>query len=347
MKRILVGAPIRQTPAILKAHLRTLEWQQLPPDTKIDYHVIDDCLDPESSALLRPFTPFPAPIDAEEGSYAKEEQTTLWTVEAFHRMAHMRQQILNAAIEGGYDYVFMADSDLLLDPFTLSSLLSAEKPIVSAVFWTAWQLGTPPLPQVWLTQPYGLSGRGMAEHEFFRSLRSRQLTQVWGLGACTLISRPAIERGAAYAPLLDDLPKGGIWEGEDRSFCIRADRAHVEMWADPWPRVSHIYRPSDEESIGERMEELERAKPERATLGSWISAVIEPLQEPHLASWKHHIRGQMGRMRMVKGVEKVLLEVPIGEPAIHSIYFPIDYPLPVYAGQEKMLRIELLDVREE
>lgn len=343
MTRILIGAPIRQHPFVLKSHLQTLRWQSLPPNVKTDYLFVDDNDIPESSVLLADFSTLGAPPEPEP-TYAKQEETTRWAESAFHRMAAMRQQLLDHALSEGYDHAFMVDSDLLLDPQTLRVLLSTSKPIVSAVYYTKWQPDSPPLPQVWLRHPYVLSGRGVEQHEFLKSLHDKQLTRVYGLGGCTLISREALERGARYAPLLKGLPEGGMWRGEDRSFCIRAERAHIEMWADPWPSLFHAYRPSDRERIPEVLALLREPRVNWAETGDWINATLKPLQEPHLTKHVHHLRGRLGAMQIIPALEEALYDLKRGESAVRNIHFPSWWPFPQYANSERTLSITLHDI---
>jgi hypothetical protein len=64
--------------------------------------------------------------------------------------------------------------------------------------------------------------------------------RVGGLGACTLISRRALDAGVTYEPLYNV-----SWWGEDRHFCLRAVALDFELWADTHCPPFHVYREAD------------------------------------------------------------------------------------------------------
>jgi hypothetical protein len=328
-------------------------WQET--QAEVDYLYIND-LDPddehyqESSAIL--FDKFReeikvenTPIERPPGAeYFSGEDTTHWQEATFGYLAQLRNRLIQATLEGGYDYLFMVDTDLLLDPRTLQSLIECRQPIVSGVFWTQWMSNAPFQPQVWLHHPYGLQGRGYEEHEFIKKLSDRQLTQVWGLGACTLFSREVLEAGLNYDPL-PDLPSGGMWQGEDRHFSVKAERAHIPMHADAWPDIYHVYRPSDDENIEQAMNQLREPKQVRAKVGDMVSMRLSPLQEPNLGEYSMHLRGRVGQIECVPELEVTMLDMKVGDDRLMQISFPYWYPIDVYRNQKRTVRVEMLDIR--
>jgi hypothetical protein len=351
--KILCGAPVRQQPDILAAHLRTILWQET--DAQVDYLYIND-LDPDDETYEaatdvlfghKELEVVSTDIHARpSGSeYVAGDDTHHWNVPTFHWLATLRQRILDQAVERGYDAVFMVDTDLLLGPKTLQSLIDTGKDIVSGVFWTRWDTSSPPLPQVWLKHPYGLAGRGLEQHEFLQKLASRQLTKVFGLGACTLMRTSVLDK-VAYSPLLDGLPSGGMWEGEDRSFCIRAERAHVELWADAWPDIWHCYRPGYAKDIERRLDYLSREDVvRRPSFGDLISFTLEPLSEPGLAGHKQSVRGRLGAIPIADELEEYLSSASVGESALITVTFPVWSEIKEYRGTERVIRVTLLDVK--
>lgn len=349
--RILAGSVVRQDAEVLAAHLKTMLWQET--DADVDFVYVND-LDPDaedykesSNALFDSGVDvINSPMDQRPSGaeYVAGEQTHHWTEPTFSWLGHLKQGLLDKAVAERYDAVFLADSDLLMDPRTLQSLIDANKPIVSAVFWTAWQRGTDYLPQVWLRHPYGLEGRGMSRDEFLLKLASRELTRVWGLGACTLIRTDVLDR-VRYAPLLQGLPQGGMWQGEDRSFCIRAERAHIEMWADPWPDVWHCYRPSDREQIDVRLAQLSQVNKPVAGLGDWASFAIEPLEEEQLKGATVHKRGRVGTMRILPEIEYHLMHTGVGDDAVITLAFPPWYELEPYRKQDRVVRLRVMGAK--
>lgn len=344
--RVLIGSMVRQHPSVLAACLRTLQWQDAHEAHEIDYFFVDDNDDEASSALLveHPRSVIVAAGERGDAVYAVEEHTHQWSIPSFYRLAHEKQRILDYARANGYDGVFLVDSDLLLAPDTLRTLIENEKEISSAVFWTQWTPGDAALPQVWQVHPYGFDGAGWTTQSFLRELEQRQLVRVRGLGACTFIRRSVLDRGAAaFTPLLSGLPSEGMWQGEDRHFCVRAERAHVEMYADAWPFVWHCYRPSDRERIGSILEMLEpRASEVRD--GAWVRFTVEPCEEPQLALYKEHVRGRIGELRVLPEIEQALREMRVGEARFVSCYFPLSWPIDVYRNSHRTLRVRLLGV---
>ena len=200
------------------------------------------------------------------------------------------------------------------------------------------------MPQVWQQHPYGFAGARIKEPDFFRRLGRRQLLPVKGLGACTLIQKETL-KVAKYWPYLEDLPSGGMWQGEDRTFSVRANRSHLPLTADAWPDIAHIYRPEDIPSIPEIMEDLAQPAPSVATMGNFVNFSIEPLEEPHLYGKKLHVRGRMGQIKMLPEIEYDLMDLSVGESCISKLNFPLHYELERYSGQTKLVRLTLNDVK--
>ena len=284
----------------------------------------------------------------------QDPKTHQWSLSAFERVAANKQLLLDKAVNEGYDYVWICDTDLLLDPYTLSSLLTTDKPIAAAVYWTRWQASQQAGPQVWLRHPYGLDGRGMDAAEFRRLLLARRLTRVYGLGACMLVKTDALGVGLRYSPLLPELVKqGGMSAGEDRTFCTLAERAHVEMWADPWPDIFHIYHPTDE--ADDFLRELELREYNAALFpgpGDNVSLRILPLEDVNVGG--SHLRGRLAALKLLPELESAVLTMRRGESRMVRVSFPIDWPLTTtgdprtgtlveYRGKSKYVDLTLVD----
>ena len=347
--KILLASVTNAPREILLAHLSSIQGLEVPEEVEVEMAYIGDSLDLPRIRLLERHgvrvlgaTPKPS-----ESSYRADESTHHWDIPTFHWLGHEKQRLMDLAVEEGFSHIFFVDSDLVLGPETLTSLISTGKEIVSAVFWTRWQPDHPPLPQVWLTHPYGFTGRSgklhLEPHDFLRRLDEGDLMEVGGLGACTLISVSTLDR-VRYSPILEGLPEGGMWEGEDRSFCIRATQNHIPLYADAWPDVFHLYRPSDLE----RLKEIEwPERKEMASIGYHISAILEPLEEPDLTAqnFQVHLRGRLGTLRLLPDLEEAILSTPVGEERIVEIEFPLWYPLEPYRGQTKHILLRMLDVK--
>ncbi len=271
--RVLIGSPVHQKPAILREFLASLGRMELA-GLSADYVFVDDNEDPASSGMLARFCPSGDPPgnradggsvfvwqgdDAakERATYICDDRTHRWSEGLIWRVAAYKDRLIEFARREGYDFLFLVDSDLVLHPATLPHLVSCDKPIVSEVFWTKWQPSSEPLPQVWLRDQYTLfeqaRGERLTQEEaerraraFLAGLRSPGLHEVGGLGACTLISRAALDGGVSFK----EIPNISFW-GEDRHFCVRAAALGFKLYADTCCPAYHLYRESDLAGVAE------------------------------------------------------------------------------------------------
>lgn len=242
--RILVGSPIRQNSEILKEFLFSL--RHLQGDIQFDFCFIDDNVDEQSSRLLEEFKDqvpgrcFIYKAAADNIPYVCDEITHHWTNETIWKVAAFKDGMINQARHQEYDYLFLIDSDIVLNPCTIIQLIGADKDIISEIFWTRWQPDTDDLPQVWISDVYTLTP------EFVQKLRVPGVHQVGGLGACTLISKRALQAGVSFAKIHNL----SYW-GEDRHFCIRAGALGLSLFVDTHYPAYHIYRESALSGVAE------------------------------------------------------------------------------------------------
>jgi hypothetical protein len=355
--RVLVGAVCRQQPNVLDAHLKTLIAQRLPPGVTFDFLWVDDNDNPDSKELLHALgQTFPITSRPKDAEYAIGPETHEWNVSTFEHLAVCKQLILRHAKSNRYDYVWLVDTDLLLDPSTFESMYWQKRPITSAVFWTNWvsSADTSLGPNVWLSHPYGLAGKNKTQHEFLQGLADRQFMEVAGGGACILIHHKAFEN-VHYHPRLAGLPDEGMWQGEDRTFSIVAERLHIKQYADAWPDIFHAYHPQDrtDEVLGSALAMLQSDRQAYAKYGDLVNFTLEALEEPALVDEILPVRGRLGGINMLPQIEATLLNLRVGEEAIFNIHFPYWYPAiqiinnPVvnYADTNKTFRIRLIDAK--
>ena len=349
-KKILIGSAVRQDAEVLKRHVKTLLAQELPPGVEVEYVFVDDCEGNEASVLfdlIPGVQVLPGEPRPEDAVYRIGKQTHEWSDETFDHLAKLKQKLLDKVVEEGYDYAFLVDSDLMMDPRTLLSLYYADKPVTSAVFWTEWQAGDPSSlgPNVWLVNPYKQTGMGMTHQEFWKELASRKLVHVVGGGACHLIKRDVLEAGVRYYPRLQGLPRDNMWQGEDRTFSVLTERKHKMQFADPWPYVYHAYHPEDREldRLDAVVGELLRLPQRMAKQGDLISFTVEALEDEEIADRHFCIRGRLGGLDMLPDMERELAMMEVGESNIVEVRFPPWWP--VNAGQIATMRLRLLDVK--
>lgn len=272
------------------------------------------------------------------------------------RVGANKDFIIAEARRQNVDALWFCDADLICDTTTLKTLLAAPEPITTAVYWTYWNaraVETRQLhaaPQVWLKHPYGLAGAGLEEHEFRARLANRQLTKVAGYGACTLIQRRALDAGVSFAPV-EGTPRDGMWVGEDRQFCVRAQMLHMDGWAEPWPDIFHIYHPSDIEQAPEYATRLAAPHTEHAAFGDLVNLTLQPI-EPipwgnggYTAVPPQYVRGRLGALLIVPELEEAVYDLKRDESRIVPVHFPAHYAVPFYRGQRRLIRVTLNDCK--
>lgn len=354
--RILAGGPVRKRKEVLEAHLASLDWQELPNRVQVDYAFAADYPDPNDPALAYLQTW----VEERKGRILVPDQTSAvdftdehpishqWTEGAMNRVGALKTHLMRLCVEGQYDYLWLVDSDLVLDRTTLASLLGANRAVTAAVYWTRWNAGDPHLcagPQVWLKPPYQLALPHYPETEFRRTLAvDRQLERVGGLGACTLIARSVIEKGVGFGKP-PGFPAGGLMDGEDRHFCEWARRLHVDLWADAWPDIFHCYHPTDRDKLPAIAAELGQDHPMRANHGHLVNLRLTNLED---GVGPVNIRCRIGDGTLLPELELAVLEMQRGEDRMVKVHFPATTPQAgglALAGQTRLILTELLDCK--
>lgn len=298
--KVLVGSPIRQKPAILKEFLESLERVD-QTKCSLDYFFIDDNVIDESKALLHSFSQRNGGkcqiLGAEEGpssEYLCNEITHYWKDDNIWKVAGFKDRMIDLAREKNYDYLFLIDSDIVLHPKTIEQLIEDNKEIISEVFWTRWNPQSIPLPQVWLYDQYTLNeqvaGENLSQEEvtkrsfdFINKLKRPGVYEVGGLGACTLISKSAIQKGISFRKI----PNLTFW-GEDRHFCIRAGALGLSLHVDTHYPAYHIYRESNLDGVAAYKRKCDQNMP-RLTLAMCVKNEANRYLRDVLAKAKEYI----------------------------------------------------------
>ncbi|MDR0929867.1 MAG: glycosyltransferase [Oscillospiraceae bacterium] len=253
--RILVGSPVCQKPAILRVFLAGLK-QLESEGFALDFIFVDDNQEAESSRLLKAFrregsrvTVLPAP--PRDAPYHTDEVTQYWNDGLIARISAFKTHMMNCAVQEGYDFIFLIDSDLLVPPRLAAHLLSLNLDVVAEVMWAVWSPGPnqQALPSAWLYDKYDLARPGLppaeyaaAQAAFLAKMRTPGQYEVGGLGACQMTRVATL----AKYPQLRYLPISNLslW-GEDRWFCVRAAVLGVKLVVDTCCEPFHIYRESE------------------------------------------------------------------------------------------------------
>lgn len=252
MTRVLLAAPVRQEPEIVR--LAVASWEEVARTAGADVTavLIDDNTDPVSSALLtgltRTATGFTVEVHrADEdlphtSTYARTEHAHVWDSSSIGRVTAIKDALIRRVLDDPtISHLFLVDSDLVLHPKTLAHLLSHDVDVVAEVFWTRFRPAAPLMPNCWDTHPTRYDDAGSVIR-----LRQPGLYQVGGTGACTLFSRVALDHGLRFQAV----PHLELW-GEDRHLSVRAAVLGIALHVDTTYPAFHVYRTTDLEDAHE------------------------------------------------------------------------------------------------
>src|SRR6267378_6285487 len=143
---IVCGTSVRKNLDVLQAHLTSLAWQEIPERTRLHFVYVPDWADKNPAEdylrdwvreregeILRG-----VPTTANDFSDAPGIDSHTWALSSMRRVGQNKGRIIRRALELKADAVWYLDADIILDTTTLKSLLAAEKPIATAVYWTRW-----------------------------------------------------------------------------------------------------------------------------------------------------------------------------------------------------------------
>lgn len=224
MKKVLITAPLRQDPDVFEAYQESLDALEIPEGFEVSrYFVVNDCKE------VIPYIRNAEYIITETGEeYTKTGNDHLWTLDLMAKMSELRNRTISEMLLGGYDYWLSADTDIILDPRTLKTLIEADKDIVSEIFWTQAPNG-----RYWCNAWIADQSCGMPEEWKKPGLYRCGMT-----GALTLVKRKVFEAGVDYTQIPNIRQ---ALKGEDRHFCVRAACAGFELWIDTHCPANHLY----------------------------------------------------------------------------------------------------------
>ena len=224
MKKILITAPLRQETDVFLEYQKGLDALEVPEGYEVSrFFVVNDCRE------IIPFIENAEFVVADTGKeYEKTGNDHLWTLDLMLKMSDLRNRTIVEMLTGGYDYWLSADTDIVLDPKTLRTLIEADKDIVSEIFWTQAPSG-----RYWCNAWMVDQAAGMKE-----DWKKPGLYRCGMTGALTLVKRKVFEAGVDYTPIPNIYQ---ALRGEDRHFCVRAACAGFEMWIDSHCPATHLY----------------------------------------------------------------------------------------------------------
>jgi len=247
--KILIGSPVRTSEEwqveAFKHYLKSLDDLEIPAGAQVDrlflLHNSPQLGEIVQEGPIKTGFQYLADVKSPE-QYRCDEQTHNWKLENIMVMVAMRNNILDFARAGEYDYYLMVDADLVLQPKTLIALIEARKDIVAECFWTKWAPAedSPEGPNAWDFDAIGFAPNFEAR---CAEWKRPGLYRIGMSGACILLSKQVIQ-----CPTVNYNPIFNIsFFGEDRYFCIRAAVNGFEIWLDTHLPPVHLYRPSEVE----------------------------------------------------------------------------------------------------
>jgi len=217
MKKVLITAPLRQEVKIFLEYQKSLDNLIIPDGVEVDrFFVVNDC--PE----IIPFIKGRYTVINSGDEFIKNEKQHVWAWANIIKMPILRNRTIEEAKK--YDYWFSVDTDLILHPLTLKTLIEADKDIISEVFFTDnWC-------NAWMYDQCDMDGK-------INQWKQAGLYRVGMTGACTLVKTEVFEH-VDYTPI-PNIRYSLV--GEDRHFSIRAACAGFEMWLDTHYPAEHLY----------------------------------------------------------------------------------------------------------
>ena len=259
MTKVLHFSPVRKDPKTLNLHLKSLECLN-DDEIEIHYSFFDDNVNRESSDLLQEFIRerenaylLDFNLDHLENYLGKER----WTPNLYHRITFIKNRAISFFLKNDYDYLFLTDSDLILNPETLQHLVSEGKDFCSSIFWTNFKSSITYTPNAWYAK-----AKGFVVEDLYQ-LREKGVYPVDFTGACTLLSRKILSDGVSF----EKISNIGFL-GEDKHFCIRAAVMGYQAYVSTLFPAFHIY--------------------DESYLEDGISYLNEGFNDSYLGGWLNH-----------------------------------------------------------
>jgi len=147
-----------------------------------------------------------------------------------------REELVNTALEGGFDYIWFLDDDMVFPVNSFRRLISQDKDFISGI---AFMKKPPFAPTCLKCKTYR---KGKKIHEKYSPIIDYpdDTFEVDGIGLfCAVIKVDAIKKLRTprfHDPLLDTLSK----IGEDVGFCRRMWEAGYKLYCDPNVKTGHL-----------------------------------------------------------------------------------------------------------
>ena len=232
--KILHFSPIRKESEIVKLHLESLVNLE-KDELEITFSFYDDNLDSVSSLLIQDFANKYKNSIIWDFEVKKENNipNERWYGEAYDRITIIKDKVIGEFVHSDFDFLFLTDADLILNPMTVQNLFEQQKDFISMIFWTKFEGSNTYFPNAWMN----LNSLFYSMEEFL-GLRSKIIKPVDFTGACTMLSKKIAIDGVRFKaiPQLKN-----SYKGEDKFFCIRAGVLGYQPYVSTFYPAFHLY----------------------------------------------------------------------------------------------------------
>lgn len=233
MNKILLFSSLKKPKDVIDLAISSWIALTKSEDMWVDILVYDDQYDRDSSQLISRLKSQKLIKVADfnvslKDNYQGDHQ---WNKQQIDKISQIKNKAIEYALQKNYNYLFLVDADLVLNPNTLKHLISLKKDFVFEIFWTLFYGENYYKPNAWDFHSWGYSSE-----ETILKLVNSGTFEVGGGGACTLLSNTILKKGLNFNRL-----KSLNYQGEDRHFCTRAQALGFTVFVDTFYPAYHVF----------------------------------------------------------------------------------------------------------
>lgn len=221
--KVMIGCPVRNRAWILPRYLEALEAMDYPHQDREYCFIVNNSTD-GTETLLHQFARnafSPVKICVVNFNHPRGEQRGEY---CFKNLAYLRNLLLNQFVLSECSYLFSVDSDIIVPPHALSSLIEHGCDIISALVPNGELLKDGKIFNI-------LRKAGNGRYVHIKDFPREKILEVDVTGAACLIHRRVIERGARYSD---------IYGAEDIGFCEEARSLGFKIFCAPFVECEHV-----------------------------------------------------------------------------------------------------------
>lgn len=221
--KVLIGCPVRNRAWVLPRYLQALKNLDYDPANLEYCFVVNDSID-DTLEILQAFrheVPSPVKIITCDLHGNKEHRRGYYS---FFHLAILRNILLEEFLKSECSYLLSVDSDIIIPPVTLKTLIGSNCDIVSALVCNGHEIGDTGIYNI-------LRRRADGRYEHIREFPRYEVFEVDCTGAAYLIKREVIGKyGVRYSA-----SRGS----EDIGFCENAKARGRKIYCNPWAETYH------------------------------------------------------------------------------------------------------------